>query len=206
MAKQQWPKILSLRARQIVLASALIGSTAFCSLPLPNEMDTGARDDANYLLSRSDLDNGATVVASTVPGVEGALIAEIAARDEHRPKHFVLRASKLLYSATWNGLDYRALHPTPAAMRQALDRIPTGFLVVDLAGGAPAPHERMLLEMLRQYPEDWRVIYSRPTSRCGACPPGRLTIYRRTRDLAGERLRIYMDLRDKLGAILQLGD
>ena len=79
---------------------------------------------------------------------EGMLIAEVAARDPHRPSYTVERASKLLASSTWSGSGYQAFYQTPDQVNAALAKAGIGMVVMDSSPEPMAPHEVLLLETI----------------------------------------------------------
>ncbi len=185
-------------ARSKPLATAAIVVVAFALIPASIVHRDPARfaNPAAYILSRPELQNAATLICSPVPGAEGAFIAETASRDSPRPHRYVLRASKALMHSTWNALNYRSLFSTPAAMSEALDRIPVGALVVDMPASTPLQaHEEMLMKMLKTNAPDWNQIYA----------DSGIAIYRRTADLSNRPVHVRIDLSDKRLGVLESG-
>ena len=86
-------------------------------------------------------------LVSSDAGGEGMLIAEVAMR-ERRPASTVLRASKTLYSANWNGGDYRPRFRTTAEVAAFLDRERVRAVVVDLSTRSDAEDRLLLVEAL----------------------------------------------------------
>jgi 4-amino-4-deoxy-L-arabinose transferase-like glycosyltransferase len=181
------------------LATAAIVFGAFAPGPLAVIHHEPARfaSAAEYMLSRPDLRNTVSMVCSSVPGSEGAFIAEVASRETRRPTRFVLRASKQLTHVTWNGLNYKALFRTPAQMSESLTRIPVGALIIETPADARRlqPHEETLRRMLEQDAGAWEQVYS----------ASRIVIYRRKKELRNQPIRIEIDLRDKLDVALRYG-
>jgi hypothetical protein len=85
------------------------------------------------------------LVASDARG-EGMFIAEIAARDPHRPSFTIVRASKLLASSTWSGSGYQSFYQTPEQVRDALAKAGVGLLVTDSSPSPLPPHDKLLID------------------------------------------------------------
>ncbi len=83
------------------------------------------------------------LVASDSRG-EGMFIAEVAARDPHRPSFIVQRASKILASSTWSGSGYEAFYKNPAQVVAALAKLGAQAVVIDSSPLAIAPHQELL--------------------------------------------------------------
>ena len=85
---------------------------------------------------------------------EGMVVSEIAMRDS-RPRHFVLRASKVLAESDWMGKGYKALFNSPSAISEYLDSVPVDYVLIN-----PMPHEYMhqqlLAETLRTEAQIWQ--------------------------------------------------
>ena len=77
-------------------------------------------------------------------------IAEMAARDPHRPGYTVERASKILASSTWSGSGYQSLYQTPAEVRDALTKAGIGLVVTDTSLPAPPAHDLLLAKTLAE--------------------------------------------------------
>ena len=153
-------------------------------------------EPAQTLLSHAGLERELTLVSSSHPGGEGAFIAEVA-QLEPKPVRIVLRATKLLSSSTWNGLNYTLRYSSPEAVRTALEGLPVRVIVTDTAPGTSYSHHDLLLRTLHQYAADWQLIYSSPSER------EHVEIYRLTKDLPGGPGKIQIDLRDKLNKTLE---
>jgi hypothetical protein len=84
---------------------------------------------------------------------EGIVVSEIAMRDS-RPRHFVLRASKVLSESDWTGQGYKALFNSASAISEYLDSVPVDYVLIN-----PIPHadmhQQLLAEMLRTRPQIW---------------------------------------------------
>ena len=156
----------------------------------------GFAEPAQALISRADLQRELTLVSSSHPGGEGTFIADVAQR-EPKPVRILLRATKLLSSSTWNGLNYTLRYSSPEAIMTALEELPVRVIVTDTAPGTSYPHHALLIRTLHQYASDWQLIYSSPSER------ERIEIYRLTKDIPSGPGTIQIDLRDKLNTILE---
>jgi hypothetical protein len=127
----------------------------------PVKRSYGFSEVAERLLSHSEFKGSVFFVCSGAQG-EGMLISEVAMR-EPRPGHIVLRASKMLASSDWMGLDYRQLYHDPNEILQFLESIPVGIVIID-GDGRRSPHGALLYEGLRSHPERWELLASPPGS------------------------------------------
>ena len=96
---------------------------------------------------------------------------------ERRPCHYLLRGSKVLFSASWMGLSYKPLHKSPAEVVELLEEAQVGAVIVDLSTRQRADDHRLLLETLATYADRWeRVDFVRAAReivvyrRAGAAP------------------------------------
>ena len=87
---------------------------------------------------------------------EGMAVSEIAMRDA-RPRHYILRSTKVLSGSDWNGNGYRSRFSAAQQLSEYLESVPVDYVLASV----PAPderflHHRLLLEALRSHPERWR--------------------------------------------------
>ncbi|MBI4875737.1 MAG: hypothetical protein HY822_13970, partial [Acidobacteria bacterium] len=188
-------------ARGRLVAALALGAFAVWTFHIPRQDPSLMREAALRLVSQPG-SNPAVVLVAGTSETEGSLIAEFAALDPGRPAHYVLRASKQLFSMTWNGLDYRSRYQTAAEIQAALESVPVRFLVVhSVRGQTELQHERLLRTLLTAYAAEWRQIHSAT----GASGRETVRVFRRTKDLDGRPIRFEVDLEDKLGATLKTG-
>jgi hypothetical protein len=118
---------------------------------------TGAYVGAAEAVLASGLSpNGAVLISANAVG-EGMLTAEFVMRD-HRPGHYVVRASKVLATQTLMGDNYRLKYHTPEEIMTVLDSIPIGIVVLqECARGECGEHENLLNKAASRYPERWRL-------------------------------------------------
>ncbi len=148
------------------------------------------------LRAHPEFEHELTLVSSSHPGGEGAFIAEVAQR-EPRPRRILLRATKLLSSSTWNGLDYTVRYRSPEALMSFLEGLPVRIVVVNTSPEKRYAHHDLLIRTLHQYPADWKLIHSSHGDFES------FEIYRSTKNNTGNPGKIQIDLRDKLNTILE---
>jgi hypothetical protein len=118
------------------------------------------------------------LVASDARG-EGMFIADMAARDPHRPSYTVERASKILASSTWSGSGYAPLYQTPEAVLKALQTAGIDSVVLDLSPDKIPPHEQLLLQAVTSATSGFSPAGKWPLTRDGQTHPGALEVYQR---------------------------
>jgi 4-amino-4-deoxy-L-arabinose transferase-like glycosyltransferase len=100
--------------------------------------------------------NGGVLVSADGIG-EGMLTAEFAMRD-HRPDHYVVRATKVLANQTLMGDKYQLRYQSPDEMMAVLDSIPIAVVVIQpCVKSKCGEHENILIEAASRYPERWRL-------------------------------------------------
>jgi hypothetical protein len=129
---------------------------------------------------------------SSDPIGEGAFVAYVATHEPY-PRTFVLRASKLLASDTWMGLDYQQRYTDAVSVRAALNTARVAYVVIDDAGRDP--HHRLLDEAVSAS-EDWTLMHTvsarggvRVYERAQPLPPGKPQFELQTRYSLGRALR-----------------
>ncbi len=96
-----------------------------------------------------------TILVSGPVEAEGMAVSEIAMQDR-RPRHFVLRALKVLAQSDWNGDGYHSRFQNPKDMSKYLDSVPIDYVLT--ANGDVNNkflHHRLLLQALESHPEIW---------------------------------------------------
>jgi hypothetical protein len=137
------------RRTTAVVAAALIAFFAFqFSLVRRGQTRFGATAErlAGEVQSR-------VILVSADPDREGMAVAEIAMRDL-RPRHYVLRGSKVLSESDWAGKGYRSLFETPQQISSYLDSVPVDFVLMET--NTSRVHSRLLAEALRSRSGVWR--------------------------------------------------
>jgi 4-amino-4-deoxy-L-arabinose transferase-like glycosyltransferase len=169
------------------VALVLLGWT---NLRIAERPDFGFRQVAATLHKDPNLADSVYMVASDAGG-EGALIAEVAALDNPRPRHFVLRASKTLAEATWYNRNYQLLFPNPVKVTEFLDNTRTEVIVFDRS--APElPHSKLLMETIHSRPDQWKLASTVLKDR-------RLEVYRCERPPEKHREKLEIRMRYTLG-------
>ena len=120
---------------------------------------------------------GNILIASDARG-EGMFIADVAARDPHRPSYTVERASKILASSTWSGSGYQSLYRTPEEVRAALKKAQIEFVVTDASVPIPLAHEKLLTKAVPSMDamRDPRACVTTAV-RDGTATPGAIVLY-----------------------------
>jgi len=140
----------------------------------------GAADRAYRPSHETDRTDGTEriLVASDARG-EGMFIAEVAARDTHRPSHTVERASKVMASSTWSGGTYEQFYHTPGEVLAALAHEGITMVVLDSSSAAVPAHQKLLAEALDAPGSGFSVTQSATAVRDGRETPGAIRVYSR---------------------------
>jgi hypothetical protein len=140
------------------------------------------------------------IIVSSDPTIEGMFISEVAMH-EKRPGHIVLRASKVLGTARWDGRDYRVVYRTPAELMKYLKGVPVGVVVID--GSLPQPdqsqHYALLQKTLLAYPDRWEPLGAYPLTKNGVEYGDALLVYRLIGGQTKARAKIHLDMSRILG-------
>jgi hypothetical protein len=122
-----WPAIVP-PATPLPGYGSIGNGVALSPFRIPSKQWHGFQPIADFILASDP--RTVTLVASDARG-EGMLIADVAARDPHRPSFTIQRASKILASSTWSGSGYQSLYTTPAQVRDALALSQISLVVTD---------------------------------------------------------------------------
>ena len=138
-------------ARRIGAWIAGAVAAAVCLLSLAPAGDYLAREPGKVNLRLGEVaqnyvmpSGGGIWLVSGSSGAEGALIAEVAARD---PRHqaYVLRASKLMANSDFMGDQYQLTIADPAKLDAVLAQLGVaGIVTIDRTGMATMPHQKVL--------------------------------------------------------------
>jgi hypothetical protein len=134
------------------------------------------------------------LVASDAPR-EGMAVAEIALRDR-RPRHYVVRGSKVLAHSDWFGGGYRPLFNTSQEIFSYLDSVPVDYVLVDNRPARLPPHVDLLAQTLHAGSQTWRQA---PVS------AGPLTLWERVHPIAHGEPTIRVDMNNTLRGTLSVG-
>jgi hypothetical protein len=97
------------------------------------------------------------------PTLEGPVIAEFVAQSRHRPKDYLLRPSKLLARTDWFDVSYSSTFANSMDMMEYFRQNPIDFLIWNERPKAKLKaHERIMSEMLQQYPQSWQRVFFVP--------------------------------------------
>lgn len=145
----------------VVMALVGIAATplALAALRVPHKPLMGSEAVVEELLSHREFSDAVLLVASESYG-EGVFIAELAGR-ERRPGHRVLRASKVLSSANWDGSNYQLSQNSVEETKRYLEDAHVGLIVLDRGSGGSelsVPHFQQLLDVIHSDPERWRLV------------------------------------------------
>lgn len=100
-------------------------------------------DVVNYLLPTGNEPQTAFLISSE-SAVDTIFVAEVALHD-HRPNHFVLRASHMLARMNWNGDKYYNKQTDESQILEKLNHWGVSRVVIDTTpGSTPWPHHRSL--------------------------------------------------------------
>ncbi len=128
--------------------------------PIARRAPSPATDVAQYILSRPEYRDSVVLIVSEDGATEGAVIAEIAMR-ENRPGHYVARSSKVLARERIMGNEYQPVFASSGELMSYLDSVPIGLVVLESPpGGCRFTHVCQVLETMRAYPARWRVARS----------------------------------------------
>jgi hypothetical protein len=162
--------------RLSAMAAAVVIVFILETFHVPKKTEAGFIRVASDILSRPDMQNAVILVSSQADG-EGMLVAEIAMK-EHRPGHYVLRATKALARIDWNATVQELYYATPTGVLGYLDEVPVGVLVLDLSPGRVVfEHQRIILETLAQFPSRFQLVQTYQSG-AGLEPRGEIRLYR----------------------------
>lgn len=130
------------------LALALV--VALYGLPPVKKPHFGYDQAAEYLHAKTDWTDCVTLISSEHEG-EGLLISEMAAR-ESAPRRYILRASKMLASASWNATDYKLKVQDVEDLSRYLEQPPVNLIMIDTYRSPVYhyPHHEMLWNVLQK--------------------------------------------------------
>jgi hypothetical protein len=137
---------------------------------IPQKQWSGFESIADEVLAAGP---GKTVLVASDARGEGMLIAEVAARDPHRPSFTIERASKLLASSTWSGSGYQSYYQTPDQVRDALAKAGIALVVTDSSPDRLPAHEKLLVEAMAA----GAPLALCPAVRDGKASPGAIALY-----------------------------
>jgi hypothetical protein len=114
------------------------------------------KDAVEFVLHTNAVRNASILVPAND---EGGMIAEFAMRDNARAQRFLARPSKLFGQMDWNFTFYRPYYKKADELEQFFEQNPIDIVItaepLDLKA---LPHQRLLTEMLRKFPERWKLL------------------------------------------------
>ena len=199
-----WPSVVYLcslinNRRALMVAALLLVAAAHAASTfiVPAKKTSAYVRVADAIFARGLPDNGGVLVSAHVRG-EGMLTAEFVMRD-HRPDHYVVRASKLLASQTLMGDKYQLTYHSPEEIMTALDSIPIGAVVMQhCPKGTCSEHENLLMQTAGRFPERWQLAATIP-SETGAP----IFIYRIVGNEAKAVRTLHIDMSRTLGMTVE---
>ncbi|HEX4809616.1 MAG TPA: glycosyltransferase family 39 protein [Bryobacteraceae bacterium] len=154
-----------------VIVGVLFAATSFS---IPKRKASIYSDLGKTIAISQEYSRHVILVASEGDG-EGEFISQLAQWDTPRPRHVVLRASRLLASSDWLGRNYHLRFSSSDDLAAELKSIPVGLLVMDRTSHRdPSPHYTELEQMLHNAPEDWKLAGVYPA---GASPAAGVALY-----------------------------
>ena len=118
---------------------------------------SGGMNAAANVIFAAPEDNAFILVGSTVEG-EGAITAEIAARDR-RHERYVVRGFGVLGSGDFMGTDYRSRFTTSNELAQWIERHGIGWVIIDTSPKSLAfAHNAQLLQIAQSSPDAWKLV------------------------------------------------
>ena len=183
--------------RQVTLAAAALALFAATAVQIPVKPFRGFADAADTVLHRGVTTDTTALVSSDTIG-EGAFVSHITMR-KPQPQTIVLRASKLLASGTWVGVDYAERYPTDASLAAVLDRARVEYIALDDANQeAHHEHLRAFLDGSHQ----WNAV-TMPVDSSAGKPGSPVRLYTRRHALPPGQPEFEIDLSYSLGTTLR---
>jgi hypothetical protein len=181
----------------LTLATAALALFATTTLDIRIKPFRGFADAADTMLDRGLPTDTTALVSSDTIG-EGAFVSHVTIR-EPRPQTIILRASKLLASGTWIGIDYEQRYPTDASLAAALDRARVDYIALDDANWeAHHEHLRAFLDGSHQ----WSAVTMTPARSVGTSKSP-VRVYTRRHALPPGQPELEIDLSHSLGTTLR---
>ena len=183
--------------RQVTLAAAALALFAATTLHIPVKPFRGFADAADTMLHRGLPTDTTALVSSDTIG-EGAFVSHITIR-KPQPQTIILRASKLLATGTWIGIDYAERYPTDASLAAVLDRARVEYIALDDAS-REAHHEH--LRAFLDGSHHWNAVTMTMDSSVGK-PRSPVRLYTRRHALPPGQPELEIDLSYSLGTTLR---
>ena len=162
------------------------------------------RGDGELIRALDSLQGGGhpAVLISADSAGEGAFVAQVAMTDK-RPGFYVLRGSKVLAHSGWFGENFELRYHSTADLMAFLESVPVTSLVLDSTPALLPGYHDQLLEVVRTYPNRWRLVGRYPKGAGDGPGEGKLALY----ELVGPRPKITgsfeVNLKSSLGRVLR---
>lgn len=160
---------------QLAPSLMLVAVAGVSSLPPVKKPYYGYDQAAQYIHTQAGWRDCVSLVSSEADG-EGMLISEMAVL-ENVPRRYILRSSKMLASANWNGRDYQAKVRSDEELVRLLDQSPVNVVVFDTYAYVGSkyhfPHHQLLGRVLESN-EQWEKV----AGFTGTGVPGAISFYK----------------------------
>jgi Dolichyl-phosphate-mannose-protein mannosyltransferase len=141
-----------------VLAIAAIFFFLF-SFTFPSKASYGFQHAADAIAAANPARKAVALVSTETHFGEGIFTSEMAMRKGSTGEETVLRASKVLADDNWNGTAYIPRYKNAEQLDRCIEEAGVGYLVLDSSKGSRIyPHHRQLLQIVQDYPEQWRLV------------------------------------------------
>jgi hypothetical protein len=159
MIADAWPARKSPRWLRAAVVGVVMLAFGLWTFEIPAKRSFGFRDAATAIYgSRWAPDDSAMLITSSGNG-EGLFISEYAML-QPTPRLFIVRGSKLLAEMDWGGASYRPLYSTPDSVREVLDTLPVGIVILDERDAPHRLHQVLLTDVLRKDATEWSRVGS----------------------------------------------
>ena len=146
-----------------VVFTLLYGGWALLSFPRAQRNEL--QPVADFILQSKELRSASILVPANA---EGGMIAEFAMRDPARAERILARPNKVLSKSDWNALKYQSYYATPAEAEQYFEQNPIDLVIVrKLLQGSVLPPEKLVADVVKQFPERWKAVAEFPSETGG---------------------------------------
>jgi hypothetical protein len=194
------------RLRTIAGRAAAMGVAVLCIISMPALRLPRRSGYATVVGALPDVAGRYSVLVSSDPFGEGALIVEALLHDRAR-NMTVQRASKTLATSGWSGEDYRLIARRPEEVGNFLQSAAVQFIILDAIGFVNAgtrPHHRLLEQTVRAAPDRFRLIADLPLVIDGQPYEGAVQIYENMASGDGHAKSVDVAINSGFGPIVQV--
>ena len=147
----------------LVAFTLFYGAWALPSWPRAQRNDL--RAIADFILQSKGLHSASILVPANA---DGGMIAEFAMRDPARAERILARPNKVLSKSDWNGLKFQFYYSTPSQAEQYFEENPIDLVIVRRRPqGDVLPTERLVADVVKQFPERWSSVAEFPAEAGG---------------------------------------